>query len=85
MEGYGMDTCKHLIKTWEDIQLEEFQKFLTLWGFSSSTLNIFLREPQGSDKWLKLREKALNVWFNYQRRLIKPNKRKILPNPIYTL
>lgn len=77
-----MDTCKHLIKTWEDIQLEEFQKFLTLWGFSSSTLNIFLREPQGSDKWLKLREKALNVWFNYQRRLIKPNKRKILPNPI---
>lgn len=68
------------VEDWENRQLADFKKYTDHWGFSSKTLKQYLVEPPGTDKWKKMREETLNVWFNYQRRLVKPCKRNLHHN-----
>ena len=75
MENPAMD-----VEAYEDQQLEEFRKFVEYWGFSSQTLAEYLQEPKGTEFWRTKREKALIVWFNYKRRLVKTQTRKIHVN-----
>lgn len=71
----------NLIEDWENIQLAFFKKYLAYWGFTSKTLDKYLHEPKESIIKSDLREAALVVWFNYQRRLIKQKPRVIHSNP----
>ena len=71
----------NLVRDWESIQLDEFQRFIVSWGFESETLERYLNASQGTKEWDLLREVALMTWFNYLRRRIRARPRKIVPNP----
>ncbi len=70
-----------LIRDWEDIQLDDFQRFITEWGFESQVLERYLNASPGTRDWDDLREEAIMTWFNYLHRRIPALPRKIVQNP----
>ena len=71
----------NLVRDWEDIQLDEFQRFITAWGFESQVLERYLKASPGAKEWEDEREKAIMTWFNYLHRRIPAQPRKLVPNP----
>lgn len=71
----------NLVRDWEDMQLDEFKKFIDAWGFESQVLERYLTAlPDEKDR-DELRETALVTWFNYQHRRPSAQPRKLVPNP----
>ncbi len=76
-----MAVAMDLVRDWEDIQLDDFRQFITTWGFESNVLDQYLHTTLGTKKWSERREEALMTWFNYQRRRIPPQPRRLVSNP----
>lgn len=71
----------NLVSDWEEIQLEEFKKFIDSWGFESHVFSRFSVTLRGTKEWNGLREDALMTWFNFQRRRMPACPRRIVHNP----
>jgi len=69
-----------LVREWEDIQLGDFQRFITEWGFESQALERYLNTSPGTKEWVDSREEAIMTWFNYLYRRIPAKPRKLVPN-----
>ena len=71
----------NLVRDWEDIQLDDFLRFITAWGFESQALERYLNASPGTKEWDDSREEAIMTWFNYLHRRIPAQPRKLAPNP----
>lgn len=71
----------NLVRDWEYIQLDDFQRFIVDWGFESQALNRYLNASPGTKEWDNARDEAIMTWFNYLHRRIPAQPRKIVPNP----
>ena len=71
----------NLVRDWEDIQLDDFQRFITTWGFESQALERYLNASPGTKEWGDSREEAIMTWFNYLHRRIPAQPRKLVLNP----
>ena len=71
----------NLVRDWEDIQLDNFQRFITAWGFESQVLERYLNASPGTKEWDDSREEAIMTWFNYLHRRIPAQPRKLVSNP----
>lgn len=71
----------NLVRDWEDIQLDNFQRFITDWGFESQALERYLNASPGTKELDDSREEAIMTWFNYLHRRIPAQPRKLVSNP----
>jgi len=70
-----------LVHDWEDILLDDFQRFITEWGFESQALERYLNASPRTKEWDDSREEAIMTWFNYLHRRIPAQPRKLVSNP----
>lgn len=71
----------NLVRDWEDIQLDDFQRFITEWGFESQSLERYLNASPGTKERDDSRDEAIMAWFNCLHRRIPAQPRKLVPNP----